>query len=253
MNEELIEKFDLSSRKRRIVAFLIDHFVMSFLMVFVAFLLLGPNFMNENNEDRMITIMLIVMIPGFLIYFAKDTIKGISVGKWTLGIMVRDEKEQNEVPSLGKLFARNLFIILWPIEFIVLAVSKSKKRLGDKIFKTVVLKNPDKPKRLTRIFALIGIGVVIISFTYLFAGIAMKNSDAYKIALLEIEQDHEILTETGGIIGYGMFPKGNVNINNGFGQAQLGIKVLGNDKDVKVRVYLIKEPNEEWKLIELNK
>ena len=87
----------------------------------------------------------------------------------------------------------------------------------------------------------------------MFVGSAMKNSDAYKVAITEIEKNEEILSETGGITGYGMMPTGNVSISNGNGQAQLEIKVLGNEKDLNVGVYLTKEPNGEWKLIELNK
>lgn len=81
----------------------------------------------------------------------------------------------------------------------------------------------------------------------------MKNSDAYKLAIKEIEKNQEILTETGGIKGYGMIPSGSINITNGYGQAQMDIKVLGNETDLSVGVYLTREPNGEWKLIEMNK
>jgi uncharacterized RDD family membrane protein YckC len=139
MTEQTTElTFLKSSRKRRIAAFIIDHFVMTFLMVSIVFILLGPNFMDENNPSKMMKTMLFVMIPGFILYFAKDILKGISVGKWIMGIMVRDENDQNEIPSFGRLFLRNLFIIIWPIEFIVLATNEQKKRLGDKVAKTVV-------------------------------------------------------------------------------------------------------------------
>ncbi|WP_233581788.1 hypothetical protein [Flavobacterium macacae] len=50
-----------------------------------------------------------------------------------------------------------------------------------------------------------------------------------------------------------MMPSGNVNISNGQGQAQLDIKILGNTNDMKVSVYLEKEPNGQWKLIEMQK
>ena len=242
-----------SSRKRRIAAFIIDHFVMTFLMVSIVFIALGPNFMDENNPSKMMTTMLFVMIPGFILYFAKDSLKGISAGKWIMGIMVRDENNQNEIPSFGRLFLRNLFIIIWPVEFIVLATSDQKKRLGDKVAKTVVVKIPNKPTKLPRILALIGVGVTFFVFVFLFAGSAMKNSDAYKVATKEIEQNKEIINETGGIKGYGMMPTGNVSISNGQGQAQFEIKVLGNTKDLNVSVYLEKEPNGQWKLIELQK
>jgi uncharacterized RDD family membrane protein YckC len=247
------QTFLKSSRKRRIVAFIIDHFVMTFLLVSIVFSALGSNFLDENNPSKMMLTMLFAMIPGFILYFSKDSLKGISPGKWIMGIMVRDENNQNEIPSFGRLFLRNLFIIIWPVEFIVLATSDQKKRLGDKVANTVVVKNPNKPTKLPRILTLIGVGVIFFVFVFLFVGSAMKNSDAYKVATKEIELNKEIISETGGIKGYGMMPTGNVSISNGQGQAQLEIKVLGNTNDLDVSAYLEKEPNGEWKLIEMQK
>ncbi|MFT6967040.1 MAG: putative RDD family membrane protein YckC [Marivirga sp.] len=253
MNENLEKQYILTSRKRRIVAFLIDHFTFTFLIVGIVFLSLGTDFMDENNFNNLTAKMLPTMIIGLVLYFVKDSVKGISPGKWIMGIMVRDENNPTEVPSFGRLLIRNLFLIIWPIEFIVLASSQDKKRLGDKTAKAIVVKDPNKPTKLPRILALVGVGITFFTFTFLFAGSAMKNSDAYKVAITEIEQNEEIISETGGITGYGMMPTGNVNISNGNGQAQLEIKVLGNEKDLNVGVYLTKEPNGEWKLIELNK
>ncbi|WP_428740447.1 RDD family protein [Tenacibaculum sp.] len=253
MNENLEKKYLLSSRKRRIAAFIIDHFTFTFLIVGIVFLSLGTNFMDENNFSNLTSKMLPTMLIGFLIYFAKDSIKGISPGKWVMGIMVRDENNPYKVPSIGKLFIRNLFLIIWPIEFIVLASSQEKKRLGDKTANAIVVKNPNKPTKLPRVLALVGIGIAFFAFTFLFAGSAMKNSDAYKVAISEIEQNEEIISEIGGIKDYGMMPTGSVNISNGYGEAQLSIKVIGNEKDLNIGVYLTKESNGEWKLIELNK
>jgi uncharacterized RDD family membrane protein YckC len=253
MNQNLEKEYILSSRKRRIAAFIIDHFTFTFLIVGIVFLSLGTDFMDENNLNNLTTKMLPTMIIGLVLYFAKDSIKGISPGKWIMGIMVRNENNPAEVPSFGRLLIRNLFLIIWPIEFIVLASSQEKKRLGDKTAKAIVVKNPNKPTKLPRVLALVGVGIAFFTFTFLFAGSAMKNSDAYKVAISEIEQNAEIISETGGIIGYGMMPTGNVSISNGNGQTQLEIKVLGNEKDLNIVVYLTKEPNGEWKLIELNK
>lgn len=254
MTEQTTElTFLKSSRKRRILAFLIDHSIMSFLIVSSIFISLGPNFMDENNPAKMVTTMLFVMIPGLILYFAKDSFKGISPGKWITAIMVRDDNNQNEIPSFGRLYLRNLFLIIWPVEFIVLATSNEKKRLGDKVTKSVVVKNPNKPTQLRRLLAMVGIGLIFFGFVFVFAGNAMKNSDAYKVATTEIEKNEQIITETGGIKGYGMLPTGNVNISNGHGQAQLEITVLGNTKDLNVSLYLEKEPNGEWKLIEMIK
>jgi len=253
MTETLETNFNLSTRRARVAAFIIDHVVLTFAMVSSIFLLLGPKFMDEENGGKMTMTMLAVMIPGFLFYFSKDAIRGISGGKWIMGIMVRDVNHPKNIPSFIRLVTRNLFVIIWPIEVLVFASNQEKRRLGDKVARTMVVDNPDKPKRLPRIFALVGVGVAFFVFTFLFAASAMKNSEAYKVAVDEIEMNEEILNETGGIKGYGMMPTGNVSISDGNGQAQLQINVLGNKKDLVVSVYLRKEQSGKWNLIELNK
>ncbi len=242
---------ELSSRKRRVAAFLIDHFAISSIMGSIFFIALGPNLMNNDNMENMLSLMLWFMIPGLLIYFSKDSICGISIGKWIMGIMIKNEFK-NETPTFVKLFIRNLLIVILPIEFIVLAASSNKKRLGDKIAKTKVLKNPHKPKRLLRISVLILFVICSFGYANYTAGAAMKNSDAYKVAIEAIESDESIIESTGGIIGYGYKPKGNINITNGHGIAQLQIKVKGNTNDINVFVYLLKQPEGEWIINEIS-
>ena len=253
MNQVIQENATVARRTRRIGAFLIDHFVMTFLMVSLIFLVLGPEFMDDTNPEKMMSVMLAVGLPVFLLYFAKDSIKGISLGRWILGIMVRDANNPDEVPSFGRLLVRNLFLIIWPIEFIVLATSNEKKRLGDNTAKTIVVNNPDKAGRLPRIMTLVAIAFAFFAFMSVFAVTVLKNSEAYKVAIKEIEQNSEIVSESGGIKGYGMIPAGNINITNGRGEAHLEIKVLGNEKDLNVHTYLTKEPHGEWELVEMRK
>lgn len=238
-----------SSRKRRIVAFIIDHFVLTFLIVSICFLALGPDFIDKASTGKIISLPLIMSL-GFLIYLLKDSIKGISIGKWAMGIMVRDENTPEQTPSIGRLFLRNVPFIIWPVEFIVLATSDQKKRLGDKIAKTIVVKNPNKPAQLPRILMLIGVAIAFFVLFIVLIGSAMKNSDAYKTAVNEIEKSEEIRIQTGGIKGYGIMPTGNISVSNNEGQAQLEIKVLGNTNDMHVNVYLEKE-NGQWKVIEM--
>ncbi|MDR6561814.1 MULTISPECIES: cytochrome c oxidase assembly factor Coa1 family protein [unclassified Arcicella] len=247
------EYVTLSSRKRRIAAFMIDHFVMSTIGVLIFFLTLGPDFMNENSLNDITIAMSFVMLLIFVLYFAKDSVNGISIGRWIMGIMVRDEEDSNIVPSFGRLFLRNLFLIIWPVEFIVLATSNVKKRLGDKVLKTIVIRNPDKPKTIIRILAVLGTFILFFVIVLLLSVSTIKKTDAYKMSIIGIEQNKEIQTEIGGIKEYGMFPTGNVNITNGHGQADLQIKVIGNQKEIEVNVYLEKEPNSQWKIIEMKK
>lgn len=242
----------VSSRKRRIVAFILDHFILTFVIVSIIFVFMGPNYLDNINSGKTLSSILFGLIIGCGIYFSKDCYKGISPGKWIMGIMVRDEIIRNKIPSFGKLFLRNIFILIWPIEFIVLALSDNKKRIGDVLAKTLVLKNPNKPKKLLRILSFIGVGILFFIFLFTFIANAMKNSDAYKLAIHEIEKNSEIKKETGGTVGYGFMPTGNINVSGTEGQAQFEITVKGKLKDIDVNPYLERK-NGKWKLIELTK
>ena len=253
MIEQIEHTLTKASRKRRIAAFIIDLFVFSFLMSGIVFLILGPNFIDENNFVKMSTIMTIVMIPGFILYFAKESIKGISFGKWIMGIMVRVETDVNSIPTFWKLFIRNLFLMIWPIEFLASVFDKNKRRIGDKVTNTVVLKNPDRATKTYRIIALVAIGLVLYGFTALFSGVVLKSSEAYKAAVVSIENNNDIIKQTGGIESYGTFPKGNINITNDYGQAYLSISINGKEKNIEVIVSLEKKPNEAWKVTEIKK
>lgn len=86
MTEIKESQYHLSSRKRRIIAFLIDHFIVTFLMVVAVFLMLGPNFMDTDNVGNLTSKIGPTVLLGFLVYFAKDSIKGSVQGSglWEL-------------------------------------------------------------------------------------------------------------------------------------------------------------------------
>jgi hypothetical protein len=69
------------------------------------------------------------------------------------------------------------------------------------------------------------------------------------VAVREIEKNKDIQKKTGGIKGYGLFPLGNISISNDYGQAILDISIEGKENDLKVKAYLVKEPNREWQLV----
>lgn len=194
-----------------------------------------------------------VFFFGVLLFFSKDSFGGISPGRWVMGIMVRDKAEPKVVPVFHRLFLRNLFIIIWPVELVVSVISGNKQRLGDKYLHTVVLNNPEKSERLRRVSVLIGVIAIFIFLLFVFGATALKNSDAYKMAIIEIERNQDVKKETGGIKGYGTFPSGNISITNGRGEAQLEIKVLGVKNDLKIATYLEKEPDSTWKVISVQK
>jgi len=74
----------------------------------------------------------------------------------------------------------------------------------------------------------------------------IKNNDAYRTAILEIERTASILEKTGGILGYGMLPEGNIESNEGNGKATFKIDVEGKVKSIKVKVHLSKTTGTNW-------
>jgi uncharacterized RDD family membrane protein YckC len=245
--------FTKSSRRRRIFAFLIDHTVITFVAVAIDFLIMGPKFIDNPNIDKMTSVMFIVLVPTFIVYFGKDLVNGISLGRWVMGIMVRDENDYTQIPSRGRLVLRNLFLILWPIEFVVLMLNNDVKRLGDKFEKTVVLVNPQKAKRAYRVLVSVAICTVAFGFVTIFSSISIKSSEAYAVAIQKIKGDKDILKQTAGIKELGSFPTGNINITNGFGKAAFKINIVGVEQDLELIVFLQKEPNGRWNVTEISR
>ncbi|MFZ4454727.1 MAG: RDD family protein [Bacteroidales bacterium] len=241
-----------SSRKRRIAAFLIDHFVMTFLMVALIFVIQGASFFEDNDLESIQSVMLTVMIPGMVLYFAKDSINGVSIGKWIMGIVVKSDDVDFSNPSFWKLFTRNIFIIIWPVEFIVLAISQDKKRIGDSVCKTVVLQNPNQSKLIYRVFAFIGIGAFFYLFTYeILIKKQIMNSESYKAGISGIQKNKTINDEVGGVEDFGSFPNAQFTTENEHSTAKYIIKVIGRKKSITVNVLLERDKNRNWQVINI--
>ncbi len=229
---------------RRMIAFLIDIFVITSLVNFIVFIFYGKELTDNLSYE-----IYVALSFGFLSHFVKDSIKGISIGKWIAGIMVRDDKDYDITPSFGRLFLRNLFLLVWPVELIKLAVSDEKKRFGDVVLHTVVLKNPKRPEAVYRIIALILVVFSFIFASFYIGGNVIKNSEAYKVSIERIKKNKKIVKEVGGIKEFGSMPAASFSINNGREVAQIRIQVIGNKRIIFLTSYLEKQPNGHWKLI----
>jgi uncharacterized RDD family membrane protein YckC len=231
-----------ASRSSRIFAFIIDHFVLTLVTVFPLIFIMMKEELQMGSKLAIIGIWIFLVL---ILYIFKDTFKGQSIGKRLIGIAVRDEHKKGVVPSVRRLILRNALLVIWPIEFIVLAADEKKQRLGDRISNTVVVKV--KKISIWKVITAV-LFAVIISFVLLFAIIllSLKNSDSYQSAIAYIESNDEVTGITGGIEGYGFFPSGNVQISNGSGEAAYSIEIKGKDKDIYMQVYLTKKPAQEW-------
>ena len=116
---------------KRIVAFLIDHIIICF-----AFALLGMVEMFVKTDFELFWKMYYIFLLVFMfIYFFKDVINGQSIGKRIMKIKVVDLNGNKA--SLFNLIIRNITILIWPVE--ALLVLLNKERLGDRLAKTKVI------------------------------------------------------------------------------------------------------------------
>lgn len=116
---------------KRILAFLIDHIIICF-----SFVLLGMVEMFVQTDFELFwKIYYIILLAFMFIYFFKDVISGQSIGKRILKIKVVDL--DGNTPKLFNLIIRNITILIWPIEAILVLLDKP--RLGDILAKTKVV------------------------------------------------------------------------------------------------------------------
>ena len=136
----MTEKNELTTGKR-IGAMLLDHIVMTFVIMIIALPTMMSKFNNAFGDEPLtpkggIDWSLILMCFGMALYFNKDMIQGKSIAKRALKQEVVDIKT-GEVASALKCFVRNLTIAIWPIEVIVVLISPTR-RIGDFIAGTRV-------------------------------------------------------------------------------------------------------------------
>ncbi len=128
----------------RIASMLIDHVIMSIIAaVFTLPIMLGKlssafevsHYSSDTPTDYGSAIYL--MIFAMSLYICKDSINGRSIAKRILGHQIIDKKT-GLVANPLKCFIRNLFIVIWPVEVIMVLINPTS-RLGDKVAGTEVV------------------------------------------------------------------------------------------------------------------
>ena len=81
------------------------------------------------------------LLFGLFLFLLKDLVfRNASIGKRALNLEIL--KSDNTVPSVSTLILRNIFVLLWPIDAILILANKRK--IGDIIFKTKVVEKEYK-------------------------------------------------------------------------------------------------------------
>jgi uncharacterized RDD family membrane protein YckC len=142
--------------RKRCRAFWIDFLVYCIILsvVFTALFLLIFDFKAVVNsaadDERPIFLdsfkhFVVAIQISFFLFLLKDALNGKSIGKKIMGLAVRDSRDYNKTPNILILFLRNIFLILWPVELIIIFIDKKNQRLGDIILGATVVEIKDAP------------------------------------------------------------------------------------------------------------
>ena len=233
--------------EKRFGAFLIDHIILSTVMVF-GFLLTTWRHLVDSPE-RVMQMFPIFLIIVFICYCLKDVVGGASIGKRTVGIAVRDSEDAEQKPPASKLFLRNVFSFLWVIELFMILCSKNKRKIGDNLVNTDVYVVSPQIKPAGIVVTVVMIVVVFVSSTFFGATSLLRNSESFRVATSYIEASEEIRDIVGEITGFGFFPQGNISITNNHDTANFIIRVRGEYDDLRVAIWLERMFGRNWEIV----
>lgn len=170
-----------NTKIKRFLAFVFDIVFIAFI-TFNVYMLLGLIFKIDSDRYQNFMILPLFIIIISYLFFGELLFKN-TLGKYLCGIVIVNN-EGLERPSLQRFIKRGLLKVIFPVEGLVLLLSKTKRRLGDLWAKTIVVnKETNKLKPSVRviigIFALIAL---LLSFR-ISMGIAVRRTDFYNIGI----------------------------------------------------------------------
>ena len=91
------------------------------------------------DEIIMVVGAILLVIPGILYFLLQDGLfEGRSIGKKLMGLKVIKQGTGQPCGYMESTI-RNLFMLLGPIEYIVVLITKDHKRIGDMVAGTLVI------------------------------------------------------------------------------------------------------------------
>ena len=114
------------------------------------------------------------------IVLCKDALWGISPGKWLMGIAVGQARQPATAPAFWRLVLRNGFLLLLPLEGVLLFLSAYYQRLGDRISDTVVVLPAHRTPLGRRL-----VGLICLFLLFMLLSLLLPTWNIHRSAALE--------------------------------------------------------------------
>jgi len=125
------------------LSMLLDHIAFTVILIPIIVIFFALIIWTSSSYDISDTLVYVVILSPFLIYFLKDSYRGKSIGKRVMGWQVV-HRTTKKPASVLQCFVRNLLIPIWPLEVVIMLFSPHR-RLGDIIANTEVIVAEKEP------------------------------------------------------------------------------------------------------------
>lgn len=139
----------------------------------------------------MITVMIGVQLLIFSYLFCGPAFLPNTIGRFVAGVKVVDSESGHKV-SWEKAFVRMLTLGLWPVEMLMIAFSKTKRRLGDRLAKTEVRIDPARISFWKRFLPVVALIFCIFSLMPRLSGAVANNMAVTKAARTYLRREYGI-------------------------------------------------------------
>lgn len=252
----------IASRKRRIIAVLIDFWLIGYLTslsIYIQFFVIKTPWDTDLIEG-VISLHLAMGLTGLFIFLCKDAINGLSIGKLLMGI--RTVKTSGKPVDFFSALLRNLSLLIWPVEAIAIILNSKKRRLGDHLAGTKVKRDLKISGSYRGLAAIVLMGfywftpnLPNIDFTSQdFNDISqyiIKHSQAYEVAEQSLYEQPAIEKLIGSISEIKIGNTSSIETHNDSGHAHLILVAIGEHAELPVEVRL-KRSEGEWQLTEMH-
>ena len=140
-----MNEFKNATFNQRLGAFMIDFLIACIIqgLLFIPFIII-PLIQKDISATDVTVRNLWLTLFTFTYLIFRDIPNGRSIGKKTLGLQALSL--DGYPASIASLIIRNLFVVLYPVEAILLYSSSGRKRLGDIVARTGVFEYNIKEK-----------------------------------------------------------------------------------------------------------